>query len=63
MSNNVSSNFSSYTCTIEEFENIATSFAMIEFSPASTKTKRVIGIIWYLHLKEVDAFIEKIRVA
>jgi hypothetical protein len=30
---------------------------MIESSPALPKTKRVAQIIWYLHLKEVDAFI------
>jgi hypothetical protein len=35
---------------------------MIESSLESIKTKKVIGVIWYLHSKEVDAFIFKIRV-
>jgi len=35
---------------------------MIQSSFASTKTKRVAIIIWYLHSKKVDAFILKIRV-
>jgi hypothetical protein len=30
---------------------------MIESSPASIKTKRVIKITYYLHLKKVDVFI------
>jgi hypothetical protein len=29
---------------------------MIEFSPPSIKTKGVVGTIWYLHLRGVDAF-------
>jgi hypothetical protein len=29
---------------------------MIEFSFASTKTKKVAEVIWYLHSKKVDVF-------
>jgi hypothetical protein len=35
---------------------------MNESSFASTKTRRVAEIIWYLHSKRVDVFILKIRV-
>jgi hypothetical protein len=50
-----SSSFSIYI--IRGFEGVTTSSAMIESSIASTKTQRVVGTIWYLHLKGVDAFI------
>jgi hypothetical protein len=63
MSNDVSSSYSSSTNATKGFESIATSSPMIEFSPASTKIKRIAKIIWYLHSKEVDAFILKIKVA
>jgi hypothetical protein len=35
---------------------------MIESSPTSTKTKRVVEKIWYLQSKEINAFILKIMV-
>jgi hypothetical protein len=35
---------------------------MIESSLASTKTKRIVGTIFYLYSKGVDVFILKIRV-
>jgi hypothetical protein len=47
---------SSSTGVIHGFEGVVASFAMIESSHASTKTKRVVAVIWYLHLKEVDVF-------
>jgi hypothetical protein len=62
MSSSVTLNSSSTTGAIKGFENIATSSTMIEFFPTSTKTKGVAIIIWHLHLKEVDAFILKIRI-
>jgi hypothetical protein len=43
--------------TIGGFEGITTSFAMIEPLATPTKTKRVVRIIWYLHFKEIDAFV------
>jgi hypothetical protein len=44
------------------FEGIIASSTMAESSPASTKTKRVVGTIWYLHPEGVDAFIQQIKV-
>jgi hypothetical protein len=35
---------------------------MIKSSLALIKTKGVIGIIWYLHLKGIDVFNQEIRV-
>jgi hypothetical protein len=32
------------------FKGATTSSGMIEFSPTSIKTKRIVGTIWYLHL-------------
>ncbi len=61
-SSNVSLNSSSSTGTIRGFKGIATSFTMIESSLASTKTKRIVGTIFYLYSKGVDVFILKIRV-
>jgi hypothetical protein len=60
--NSVSSSCSSYIGATIRFESIITSSAMIESSPTSTKTKRVVEKIWYLQSKEIDAFILKIRV-
>jgi len=57
MLNNVSSNYSSSTSRTRGFEGIVTSSTMIESSLTSTKTKKVVKIIWYLHSKEVDVFI------
>jgi len=34
---------------------------MIEFSLASTKTKRVVKIIWYLHSKATMLLFKKLR--
>jgi hypothetical protein len=39
------------------FKGLTTSSPMTEFSLASTKTKGVVKIIWYLHSEGVDAFI------
>jgi hypothetical protein len=49
--------FFSSTNVIGGFKAITTSFTIIEFSPTSVKIKRVAEIIWYLHLKGVNAFI------
>jgi len=51
-----SSSSSSSTSAIGGFEDVITLFAMTESSPASTKTKEVVGTIWYLHSKGVDTF-------
>jgi hypothetical protein len=37
--------------TIGQFKGVVPSYAMIESSPTLTKTKRVVEVIWYLHLK------------
>jgi hypothetical protein len=39
------------------FEGVTSSPAMTESSHASTKTKGVVEIIWYLHSEGVNAFI------
>jgi len=55
-----SSAFSSFFFSISEiggFEGVATSFAMTKFSPASTKTKRVVETMWYLRSKWVEVFL------
>jgi len=57
MSSGVSSSSFSFTSTTRRFEGITSSFTMIESSFASIKTKRVDGIIWYLHSKDIDVFI------
>ncbi len=49
--------FSYSICTTRRFEGVVASSTMIESSPASIKTKRVIKITYYLHLKKVDVFI------
>ncbi len=46
-----------FTSTAGVFEGVVASSTMIESSPTSTKTKRVIEINYYLHSKEVDVFI------
>jgi len=56
MSSGVSSSSSSSIGAIRGFEGITTSSAMIKSSLASTKTKGVVGTIWYLRLEGVDAF-------
>jgi hypothetical protein len=43
--------------TIGGFKGITTSSAMTKSSQGSTKTKKVVGTIWYLHSEGVDAFI------
>jgi hypothetical protein len=57
MSNDVFSNSSYSINATKRFKGVVASSVIIEFSHEPTKTKRVIEIIWYLHLKEVDAFI------
>jgi hypothetical protein len=49
--------FSYSIYTTRRFEGVVASSAMIKSSPASIKTKRVIKITYYLHLKNVDVFI------
>jgi hypothetical protein len=56
-SNDVFLNYSSSMGATRGFEGITSSFAMTKFSLASTKTKTVVGTIWYLHSEGVDAFI------
>ncbi len=56
MSNDASSNSSPPINVIGGFEGVTTSCTMIEFSFASTKTKKVAEVIWYLHSKKVDVF-------
>jgi hypothetical protein len=53
---NVSSSSSSYTGAIKGSKGVTTLFTMIKFLTASTKTKKVSEIIWYLHSKRVDTF-------
>jgi hypothetical protein len=52
----VYSSSSSSTGAIGGFEGITTSSTMIESSYASTKTKKIVETIWYLHSKKVDVF-------
>ncbi len=47
-SSDVSSSFSFSTSETGGFEGVATSSAMTKFSPASTKTKKVVETMWYL---------------
>jgi len=49
------SSSSSSTNKTRGFEGVTTSYAMTKFSPASTKTKKVAGKIWYLYSEGVDA--------
>jgi hypothetical protein len=55
-------NSSYFTSITGRFEGVVPSFTMIESSLASTKTKRVIEITYYLHSKEVDVLILEIKV-
>jgi hypothetical protein len=56
-SKGVYSSFSFSTSAIGGFKGVITSSAMIELSLAWTKTKGVVGTIWYFHSEGVDAFI------
>jgi len=56
MSSGGSSSSSSSISATGGFKGVTTSFAMTESSPSSTKTKEVVGTIWYLHSEGVDAF-------
>jgi hypothetical protein len=56
MSSGVSSSFSFSITTIRGFEGAVTSFAMSKFSPALTKTRKVVRIKWYLRSEGVKAF-------
>jgi hypothetical protein len=38
------------------FEGVAKLSTMTKFSHASTKSKKVVGIMWYLHLEGVEVF-------
>jgi hypothetical protein len=57
MSSNASSSSSFYTSETGGFQGVATLSAMTKFSPASTKTKKVVETMWYLRLKGVEAFL------
>ncbi len=57
MLNDVFSSFSFSTNETGGFEGITTSSAMTKFSPASTKTKKVVETMWYLCSKGVEAFL------
>ncbi len=56
MSNGVSSSSSFSTSVTGGFKGVTTSSTMIEFSPTSTKTKKITGTTWYLCSKGVEAF-------
>jgi len=57
MSSGVPSSSSFSTGKTRRFEGVTTSSAMAKFSPASTKTKRVAEIMWYLRSEGVEAFL------
>jgi len=56
MSSDAYSSSSFFTNEIRGFEGVVTSSAMTKFSPASTKTKRVVEIMGYLRSEGVEAF-------
>jgi len=57
MSSDVSSSSPFSTSEIRGFEGVMTSSTMTKFSPASTKTKRVVETMGYLRSEGVDAFL------
>jgi hypothetical protein len=62
MSNGAFSSSSFYTSETRGFEGVTTLFAMIKFSPASIKTKKVAETMWYLCSEKVEVFLfDKLR--